>query len=107
MPTPSIVERAFVLEIDQQSHAGSIERRLRIGAESGNAEDDEEGEDRDVAIAIEHAEPVAKMDLRRPWPHEWAACIAKEALGFGRLHAIAEPVERPVDRVSVGRSGTV
>ena len=36
------------------------------------------------------------MDLRRPWPHEWAASITKETLGFGRLHAALSLWKRPV-----------
>ncbi len=85
-------QRAFVLEIDQQAHVGSIERRLRVGAESGHAEHDEECQDRDVAVAKEDTEPIAEMDLRGPWPHQWGARVAKEALRFRRLHLCPEPV---------------
>ena len=85
-------ERAFILEIDQQAHVGSIERRLRVGAESGHAEHDEERQDRDVAVAKEDTEPIAEMDLRGPWPHHWAARVAKEALRIPSSASMPEPV---------------
>ena len=97
----------FVFEFNQQPDAGAIQRRLRVGVESGARQDDDKYCSGDVAIAIDRLRAIEHMDFGRFDRRErrWLVPRWRQQIVRGHCTHGQRGGAHPDDRVSVPGAG--